>query len=72
MQKILLIVKLKIIPSSGSESSLFFIDYFSNSELKSGKDAFQQDFARMTDDVDVSIVLAEMQVTILGSVLIRY
>ena len=43
--------------SSGSEH------YFSSLEFKPIQDDFQHDFARMTDEADSSVVLAELQVT---------
>ena len=51
--------------SSGSEPSLFFSLGF-----KPIQDDFQHDFAGMTDEADSSVVLAELQVAILGSVII--
>ena len=50
--------------SSGSEPSLFFSDYFFSLEFKPIQDDFQHDFARMTDEVDSSVVLAELQVAL--------
>ena len=41
--------------SSGSEPSLFFSNI---------QDDFQHDFARMTDEADSSVVLAELQVAL--------
>ena len=35
------------------------------------QDDIQDDFARMTDGADRSVVLAELQVSLLGSVIIR-
>ena len=51
--------------SSGSEPSLFFSLGF-----KPIQDDFQHDFAGMTDEADSSVVLAELQVAILGSIII--
>ena len=48
--------------SSGSEPSLFFSNYFFSLGFKPIQDDFQQDFARMTDEADSSVVLAELQV----------
>ena len=48
--------------SSGSEPCLFFSNYFL--EFKSIQDDFQHDFARMTDEADSSVSLAELQVAI--------
>ena len=50
--------------SSGSEPSLLFSNYFFSLGFKPIKDVFQHDFARMTDDVDSSVVLAELQVAL--------
>ena len=44
--------------SSGSEPSLFFSNYFFSLGFK----PIQDDFARMTDEADSSVVLAELQV----------
>ena len=51
--------------SSGSESSLFFSNYFFRLGFKPIQDDFQHDFARMTDEADSSVVLAELQVALL-------
>ena len=56
--------------SSGSEPSLFFSNYFFSLRFKPIQDDFQHDFARMTDEADSSVVLAELQVHFLGSVII--
>ena len=50
--------------SSGSEPSLFFINYFFSLGSKPIQDDFQHDFARMTDEADSSVVLAELQVAL--------
>ena len=50
---------------SDSEPSLFFSNYFFSLGFKPIQDDFQHDFARMTDDVDSSMVLAEPQVALL-------
>ena len=47
--------------SSGSEPSLFFSNYFFSLGFKPIQDDFQHDFARMTDEADRPIVLAELQ-----------
>ena len=47
--------------SSGSEPSLFFSNYFFSFGFKPIQDDFQHDFARMTDEADSSVVLAELQ-----------
>ena len=47
--------------SSGSEPSLFFSNYFFSFGFKPVQDDFQHDFARMTDETDSSVVLAELQ-----------
>ena len=47
--------------SSGSEHSLFFSNYFFSLGFKPIEDDFQHDFARMTDEADSSVVLAELQ-----------
>ena len=47
--------------SSGSEPSLFFSNYFFSLGFKPIQDEFQHDFARMTDETDSSLVLAELQ-----------
>ena len=46
--------------SSGSEPSLFFSNYF----FILGFKPIQDDFARMTDEADSSVVLAELQVAL--------
>ena len=46
--------------SSGSEPSLFFSNYF----FSLGFQPIQDDFARMTDEADSSVVLAELQVAL--------
>ena len=56
--------------SSGSEPSLFFSSYIFSLRFKPIQDDFQHDFARMTEDADSSVVLAELQVVLLGSVII--
>ena len=50
--------------SSGSESSLSFSNYFFSLRFKPIQDEFQHDFARMTDEADSSVVLAELQVAL--------
>ena len=50
--------------SSGSEPSLFFSNYFFSLGFKPVQDDFQHDFARMTDEADSSVVLAELQVAL--------
>ena len=50
--------------SSGSEPSLFFINYLFSLGFKPIKDDFQHEFARMTDEADSSVVLAELQVAL--------
>ena len=50
--------------SSGSEPSLFFSNYFFSLGFKPIQDDFQRDFARMTDEADSSVVLAELQVAL--------
>ena len=50
--------------SSGSEPSLFFSNYFFSLGFKPISDAFQHDFARMTDEADSSVVLAELHVAL--------
>ena len=51
--------------SSGSEPSLFFSNYFFSLGFQPIQDDFQHDFARMTDEADSSVVLAELQVALL-------
>ena len=48
--------------SSGSEPSLFFSNYFFSLGFKPIQADFKHDFARMTDEADSSVVLAELQV----------
>ena len=43
-----------------SEPSLFFIKYLFNLGFKLIQDDFQHDFARVTDEADSSVVLAEL------------
>ena len=50
--------------SSSSEPSQFFSNYFFSLGFKPIQDDFQHDFARMTDETDSSVVLAEMQVAL--------
>ena len=50
--------------SSGSEPGLFFSNYFFSLGFKHIQDNFQHDFARMTDEADSSLVLAELQVAL--------
>ena len=50
--------------SSGSEPSLFFSNYFFSLGFKPIEDDFQHAFARMTDEADSSVVLAELQVAL--------
>ena len=46
--------------ASSSEHSLFFGNYLFSLEFKSVLEDFQQDFARMADEADRSVVLAEL------------
>ena len=46
--------------SSGSESSLFFSNYF----FSLGFNPIQDDFARMIDEADSFVVLAELRVAL--------
>ena len=48
---------------SCSEPSLFFSNYFFSLGFKPIQDEFQHDFARMTDEADSFVVLAELQVS---------
>ena len=50
--------------SSGSEPSLFFRNYFFSFGFKPIQDDFQHDFARMTDEADSSVVLAELKIAL--------
>ena len=50
--------------SSSSTPSLFFSNYFYGLGFKPIQDDFQHDFARMTDEADSSLVLAELQVAL--------
>ena len=50
--------------SSASEPSLFFSNYFFGFEFQPIQDDFQHGFARMTDEADSSLVLAELQVAL--------
>ena len=50
--------------ASDSEPNLFFSNYFFSLGFKSIQDDFQHDFARMTDEADSSVVLAELQVAL--------
>ena len=50
--------------SSGSEPSLFFSNYFFSLGFQPIQDDFQHDFARMTDEADSSVVLAELQIAL--------
>ena len=51
--------------SSGSEHSLFFSNDLFCLGFKPFQDDFQHDFARMTDEADSSVVLAELFVALL-------
>ena len=46
---------------SGSEPSLFFSNYFFSLGFQPIQDDFQHDFARMTDEADSFVALAELQ-----------
>ena len=50
--------------SSSFEPSLFFSNCFFSLGSKPFQDDFQHDFARMTDDADSSVVLAELPVAL--------
>ena len=50
--------------SSSSEPSLFFSNYCFSLGFQPIQDDFQHDFARMTDEADTSVVLAELQVAL--------
>ena len=50
--------------SSDSESSPFFSNYFFSLGFKPIEDDFQHVFARMTDEADSSVVLAQLQVAL--------
>ena len=50
--------------SSGSEPSLFLSNYFFSLGFKPIQDDFQHDFARMTDEINSSVVLAKLQVAL--------
>ena len=56
--------------SSGSEPSLFFGNYFFSLGFKPIQDDFQHGFARMIDEADSSVVLAKLQIALLGNVII--
>ena len=50
--------------SSGSEPSLFFSSYFFSFGFQPIQDDFQHEFARMTDEANSAVVLAELQVAL--------
>ena len=50
--------------SSGSEPSLFFNNNFFSLGFVPIQNDLQHDFARMTDEADSSVVLAELQVAL--------
>ena len=50
--------------SSGSEPSLSFSNYFFCLGVKPIQDNIQHDFARITDEADSFVVLAELQVAL--------
>ena len=50
--------------SFSSEPSLFFSNYFFSLGFQPIHDDFQHNFARMTDEADSSVVLAELQVAL--------
>ena len=69
MVQILLILEVLFIQDSkvedllcGASSGLFFSNYFFSLGFQPIQDDFQNDFARMTDEADSSVVLAELQV----------
>ena len=51
--------------SSGFEPSLFISNYILSLGVQPIQDDFQHAFARMTDEADSSVVLAELQVVLL-------
>ena len=51
--------------SSGAEPSMFFSNYFFSLGFKPIQDDFKHDFARMTDEAYISVVLAKLQVPLL-------
>ena len=51
--------------SFGSVPSLFFSNYFFSLGFKPIQDDFQHGFARMTDEADSFVFLAELQVALL-------
>ena len=53
-----------------SELSLFFSNYFFSLGFKPIQDDFQHNFARMTDEVDSFVVLAELKLPFLWGVII--
>ena len=50
--------------SSDSEPSLSFSNYFLSLGFKPIQDDFQHDFARMTDEANSSVVMADRQVAL--------
>ena len=58
--------------SSGSEPSLFFNNCFSSLVFKPIQDDFKLDFARMTNEADSSVVLAELQVALFRLLLLLH
>ena len=50
--------------SSGSEPTLFFSNYFFSLGFEPIQDDFQHNFAQLTDEIDSSVVLAELQVAL--------
>ena len=67
MVQILLMLEILFTQDSKvEEPSLFFINYFFSLGFKPIQDDFQNDFAWMTDEADSSVVLAELQVALLG------
>ena len=55
--------------SSSSVPIQFFSNFFFSLGLKPSQDDFQHDFARMTDEADRSLVLAELQVTLFSVII---
>ena len=49
---------------SGFEPSLFFSNYLFSLGFKPNQDDFQHEFARLTDETDSSVVLAELHVAL--------
>ena len=59
-----ILLMLEVLFTQDYKPSLFFSNYFFSLGFKPIQVDFQHDFARMTDEADSSVVLAELQVAL--------